>query len=144
MPDGLYYQPAPSPMDPEITPKAFLPSSDPRKSSSLYYPEEETLIKSNIKYMPVIFEKKLAKKYGLTKENVLELQKMRDHGATRKQMKEKFHVSDFFISIATQRNPKIAHKEEKTLKKVVKRWSRDTKEARILKEKQKLMWQRGL
>jgi len=144
MPDGLYYQPAPSPMDPEITPKAFLPSSDPRKSSSLYYPEEETLIKSNIKYMLVIFEKKLAKKYGLTKENVLELQKMRDHGATRKQMKEKFHVSDFFISIATQRNPKIAHKEEKTLKKVVKRWSRDTKEARILKEKQKLMWQRGL
>ena len=144
MPDGLYYQPAPSPMNPEITPKAFLPPEDPRKNSSLYYPEEQTLIKDNIKYMPPIFEKKQAKKYELTEADVLELQKMRDNGATRKQMKEKFHVSDFFINIATERNPKTAKKEAKTLKKVVKRWSKDTKEARILKEKQKLMWQRGL
>ncbi|VEU24406.1 DEKNAAC105645 [Brettanomyces naardenensis] len=144
MPDGLFYQPSPSPLDPEITPKAFLPQSDPRKVSDSYYPEEEQLIKKNVQYMPIIYKARTAKKYGLTKEQVGELQSMRERGATRKQMKEKFQVSDFFISIATERNPDTIAKEKKVLKKQVKRWSAKTRDARKLKEKKKLMWERDL
>ncbi|QPG76118.1 hypothetical protein FOA43_003504 [Brettanomyces nanus] len=144
MSDGLFYQPAPSPLDPKITPKAFLPDTDPRKVSDLYYPEEDRLIKDNVKYMPIIYKASRAKNYSMTKDDVIELQKMRDAGATRKQMKEKFKVSDFFISIATESNPEKIIREKKLLKKQVKRWSAKTSVARKLKEKQKLMWEADL
>lgn len=144
LPDGLFYHPSPSPMNPEITPKAFLPESDPRKTSDLYYPEEEQLIKDNIQYMPIIYQGATPKSYKLTKDDVAELQKMRDSGATRKQMKEKFPVTDHFINIATDANPETLAAERKQLKRVVKRWSSKKKHARVLREERKLALERGL
>lgn len=144
MDDGLFYQPAPSPMDPETTPRAFLPDSDPRKKSEVYYPEDDKMVKQNLKYMPIIYQSRQAKLYNMTKKDVLELQKMRDSGATRKQMKEKFKVSDFFISIATNPKPRKLVDESKALHKQSKRWSVKTRNARVLKEKKKQLWERGL
>lgn len=140
LPEGLYYHPAPSSLNPEITPKAFLPESDMRKNSPLYYPEEKSQITENVKYMPIISKCGNPKKYELTAENIADIQKLRNEGATRKQIREKYNITDTFISLTTKSNKVV--EEQKLLNKQFKKLSAKTLKAKKLKEIQKLQWER--
>lgn len=144
LPDGLFYHPAPAAPNPEITPKAFLPKSDIRLNSDLYYPEQDSFITENINHMPVLSQSKSPKNYNLDSSVVDQLQQMRNDGATRKQMKEKFNVSDNFISLVTKPNPTTVANQKKILRKSVNKWSTKTLKARKIKEVKKLQWERDL
>lgn len=144
LPNGLFFHPAPAGLNPEITPKAFLPESDARAKSDLYYPEQDTLISKNVSYMPIISKTATPKHYNLDSQVVGELQAMRDAGATRKQMKEKFNVTDNFISLTTRPNEKTLQRQSKLLKKAAKNWSAKTLKARKARETRKLEWERDL
>ncbi|KAG7810841.1 hypothetical protein KL921_002469 [Ogataea angusta] len=144
LPDGLFYHPAPSALDPEVTPKAFLPDNDARKSSELYYPEEKTRISSNLDNMPVIFKASTPKSYKLSREEIQEIQEMRNRGVPRREIKAKFKVSDHFINISTTPNPDTVAKHQKKLEQAVRRWDSRTKNAKLIKLKQEVMWKRDM
>lgn len=144
LPEGLFYHPAPAAPSPEITPKAFLPKSDARASSDLYYPEQEALVSANVAYMPVISKTSQPKNYKFDASIVEQLQALRDQGVSRKQIKEKFNVTDHFISLVTKPNPQTQQQQKKLLKKSARKWSAKTLKARTLKEVKKLQWERDL
>ncbi|GMG33762.1 unnamed protein product [Ambrosiozyma monospora] len=143
LPEGLFYHPAPAAPTPKLTPKAFLPDSDPRKTSKLYFPEETTKIKENLQYMPVLSKAPTPHSYHMTAKDVEELQKLRDQGVSRSELKKKFKVSNHFISISTRPSQETLKKEKEQLDKVVKKWSKGTRAARELREKEKVNWYRG-
>ncbi|GAV28884.1 hypothetical protein PMKS-002362 [Pichia membranifaciens] len=107
LPEGLFFHPAPAAPNPEITPKAFLPKSDARAASDLYYPEQDSLVTAN-------------------------------------EIKEKFGVTDNFISLVTKPNPKTQQQQKKLLKRSARKWSDKTLKARTLKEVKKSQWERDL
>ena len=144
LPDGLFFHPAPAGLNPEITPSAFLPETDARKTSEVYYPEQRSYITANLQHMPVITKIPTPKNYAHTSETVQQLQQMRDEGATRMQMKQKFNVTDHFISLTTTPNDSTISKQSKKLKNTARRWSEKTKKARQARELRKLQWERDI
>jgi hypothetical protein len=144
LPDGLLFHPAPATLNPEITPKAFLPESDIRKASDLYYPGTDSFITKNLDFMPKISQSNIPKNYNLSEDDIKQLQEMRDSGATRKQMKEKFNITDSFISLVTKPNPQTINTQSKLLKAQSKKWSSKTLKARQIREIKKLQWERDL
>lgn len=144
LPDGLFYHPAPAAPNPEITPKAFLPKSDIRATSDLYYPEEQLSITNNVKYMPVISKISTPKNYNFDSSIVEKLQSMRDQGKSRKEIKETLNVTDNFISLVTKPNPETQANQKKILAKSARKWSAKTLKAKKLKEEKKLHWERDL
>lgn len=144
LPDGLFFHPAPASLNPEITPKAFLPKEDVRSSAPEYYPEQKSYIGTNLPHMPTITNIKYPKNYKLSSNDIQELQSMRDQGFTRKEMKQKFHVTDNFISLTTKPNPSTIKKQSKLLKFQSKKWSNKTLAARKARETRKLQWERDL
>lgn len=145
LPNGLFFHPAPASLNPEITPKAFLPESDIRKTSPDYFPEHESLLsKENIEYMPSISKTALPKNYSLTPETVQQIQEMRDAGASRKQIKDRFNVTDHFISLTTTPNDRTVSQQSKLLKKTASKWSKKTTAARKARELRKLQWEYDL
>lgn len=144
LPDGLFFHPAPASLNPAITPKAFLPKDDIRANSAEYYPEQKSYIATNFSHMPTITNKKYPKNYKLSPNDIQELQSMRDQGKTRKEMKQKFGVTDNFISLTTTTNPTTVKNQAKLLKFQTKKWSNKTLTARKAREIRKLQWERDI
>ncbi|GME85984.1 unnamed protein product [Ambrosiozyma monospora] len=93
--------------------------------------------------MPVLSQAPTPKSYHMTKKDVEQLQKLRDQGVSRSELKKKFKVSNHFISIATRPCEETTRREKEQLEKVVKKWSKGTRAARELREKEKVNWYRG-
>ncbi|ODV87124.1 hypothetical protein CANARDRAFT_5678 [[Candida] arabinofermentans NRRL YB-2248] len=142
LPNGLYYHPSPSSLNCEITPKGFLPDLDPRKSSPLYYPE--TYKQEIINYMPIISKARTPINYSMDAESISELQNLRSKGVSRRELREKFNVSDFFINISTKPSDLTTIKENKKLKKASKRWSLGTRRAKEYKEKLHTLYEKDI
>ncbi|TID14899.1 hypothetical protein CANINC_004570 [Pichia inconspicua] len=142
LPNGLFFHPAPASLDPEITPKAFLPESDPRKDSPHYFKQHDSLLaKENIPFMPSVSKISQPKNYNLSPETVKQIQELRDAGVSRKEIKQKFNVTDNFISLTTTSNSKTISKQVKLLKKTASKWSNKTKAAKKAKELKKIQWE---
>ncbi|ODV94560.1 hypothetical protein PACTADRAFT_50438 [Pachysolen tannophilus NRRL Y-2460] len=138
---GIFFHPTPSAPTPRQTPNAFLPPTDPRKDNELYTRTTANTIP--LEYMPLLNDSsKTTKNYHLTKTDITEMQKLRNEGWTRKQLKEKFKCSNLFISLATDKNAKVAQREEERLEQVKSKWSEDTKIAKLNKEKKLKKWLR--
>ncbi|KAH3671703.1 hypothetical protein OGAPHI_000408 [Ogataea philodendri] len=144
LPDGIFYHPAPSALDPEITPKAFLPDSDPRKNSVVYYPEESVRVGAHVKNMPIISKARTPKNYGLSPEQIEQIQEMRNKGIPRREIRHKFGVSDHFINICSSPNPETVAKYQHKVNKALKRWDERTKIAKLIKLKQEVTWKRDM
>lgn len=144
LPEGLFFHPAPAAPNPEITPKAFLPKSDARAASDLYYPEQDSLVTANVAYMPVVSKASQPKNYKFDASIVEQLQTLRDQGVSRKQIREEFGVTDNFISLVTKPNAQTQQQQKKLLKRSARKWSAKTLKARRLKEVKKSHWERDL
>lgn len=91
--------------------------------------------------MPSIFKTSLPKNYNLSPETVKQIQEMRDAGVSRREIKQKFNVTDNFISLTTTANEKTVSKQAKLLKKTASKWSNKTKSAKKAKELKKIQWE---
>ncbi|OWB55053.1 hypothetical protein B5S28_g917 [[Candida] boidinii] len=147
LPNGLFYHPAPSAPTPLITPKTFLPNEDIRKTDDLYFNSEDykSKIQDNLTNMPIISKFRNPKSYHMTKEQIEELQILRNEGKlSRKELCEKYKISDYFLSISTDSNPETISKEKLKILNNSSKWNYKTKKARELKEKRKIMWEKDL
>lgn len=140
-PEGLHLFPAQAAPSAVRTPNIFLPEEDPRRDNEIYN-FEQSYIKENIGFMPII-DSGNKPSYHLTAEEIKEMRRLRfEEKYTRKQLKDKFQVSDYFIKISTKMNPQAKAEHVEKILKSKSKWCDGREKASRDRNIRQKMWLR--
>lgn len=138
LPTGIFKHPAPASTSPMLTPKSFLPKSDQRLTSENYTPNG---IIDSIGVSPLsIFKSPTPKSYALSKDDVFEIQRLRNEGVPRSKIANQFKISNHFIGVITNKNQETFKSHNESVKKSFSKWNNNKIQAANLKAKRESKW----
>lgn len=143
LPQGLIHNPPASVPNSKNTPKAFLPSNDPRKNLV----KHRTYSAAQVENMPVVFGSKITdKSYELTPEIVQQIQDLRISNPsewTVNKLAKKFNTTSNFIKVTTSISEDRKTKLSNELESVKQNWPAQKQTARINRKRRVELWLRN-
>lgn len=140
--EGLIYNPPASAPSLKNTPRAFIPSNDPRLS--VLAETYKTYTAEELADMPIIYAHK--KEYNLTPEIVKEIIALRQENPVKwsvGQLAKKFNVDIKKINVITGFSKIKQEKALAQLEAAKAKWNEASRRARVDKTRRKQMWLRG-
>lgn len=142
LPQGLVHNPPASVPNSKNTPRAFLPTSDPRYNliSHRTYTAEE------VQEMPVVYGSKAEKSYEVTPEIVKQIQDLRDSNPsewTVNKLAKKFNTSPEFVKVTTSIAKERSTGLSQELDALKQQWPVQKQRARINRKRRVELWLRN-
>lgn len=142
LPQGLVHNPPASVPNASKTPKAFLPTQDPRSTRLSH----KSYTREQVDDMPVVYASSANPDYSVTPEIVSEIQSLRDSNPqewTVNKLARKFQVSPAFVKVTTSinqvRKETLAQQEEAQKQQ----WPLQKQKARIDRKRRVELWLRN-
>ncbi|KAL8939138.1 MAG: hypothetical protein Q9211_002874 [Gyalolechia sp. 1 TL-2023] len=142
----VVFNPPSSSPSPYLTPAAFLPPSDPRRSLLTQAHRHANPYAQPEQRLPPPAKKSVEeKRYHLEKEEIEEIRRLRQEDPatwTRNKLARKFDCSDFFVAMVCEASPSRKAEQQKALDEIKGRWSVRRRRAKEDRERRKALWGR--
>ncbi|CAH2353437.1 54S ribosomal protein L20, mitochondrial [[Candida] railenensis] len=142
LPQGLVHNPPASVPNSKSTPRAFLPSTDPRSTLISH----RTYSSDEVADMPIIYSSKADRKYDITPDIVAEIQQLRSSNSaewTVNKLAKKFGVSPSFVKVTTEVNEGRKAELSQQQKAERESWPVQKQKARINRKRRVELWLRN-